>query len=107
MELRLNLITILDTLDFLHNTVKTVHLAINMDNIYITNEGKWKIGGLSLSQIYAGEGLQNISDFKCDDLTYCAPEVALEQKFDRTADIYSLGVLVLDLLMIINDNFVT
>ena len=31
-----------------------------------------------MSQIYNGEGLQMLSDFKCDDFSFCAPEIAIQ-----------------------------
>lgn len=58
IELRLNLFPVLDTVQFLHENVKTVHMGLNFDNVYITKQGKWKISGFSNSQIYSGEGLE-------------------------------------------------
>lgn len=86
--------------------MKTVHLCLNFDNIYITAEGKWKIGGLGQSQIYSSDSLQMISDFRCDDYSFSAPEVALQDKFDRTSDIFSIGILIVNLILVMSDNFV-
>lgn len=46
-----------------------------------------------------------LSDFKCDDFSFSAPEIVSQEKFDRTSDSYSLGVLIVNLLMIIGDKY--
>lgn len=48
---------LLEALNFLHNSVKLVHLGINLNNIYITHEGKWKLGGFTFSQNLINDGL--------------------------------------------------
>lgn len=73
IELRLNLFPLIDTIQFLHDNVKTVHLGINFDNIYITKEGKWKLSGFSNSHIYGGEGLEDLKNFRCSNYYFCSP----------------------------------
>ena len=45
----MHLLELTEALLFLHNDVRTVHLDINPYNIYITSNGKWKLGGLAFS----------------------------------------------------------
>lgn len=48
-----------------------------------------------------------ISDFRCDDYSFSAPEVALQDKFDRTSDIFSIGILIVNLLLVMSDSYVS
>lgn len=44
LDLKLQIAGLLKVLHFLHNDVKTAHLSISPDNIYLVN-GQWKLGG--------------------------------------------------------------
>jgi SCY1-like protein 2 len=46
-----------ETLDFMHNTLKQAHLAVSLESIYVTPEGKWKLGGFGHNQALTSEGL--------------------------------------------------
>ena len=59
--MRLNFFRVLETLAFLHDTVKQAHLNLNLHSVYITEEGKWKIGGLGFCQSLGSESLQPAS----------------------------------------------
>ena len=39
----------MEGLNFLHNTAKTIHMSLSPENIYVTKEGKLKIGGLNFA----------------------------------------------------------
>lgn len=58
------------------------HGNINPENIYISAEGKYKLGGFS--------------DFesKISDMSYIAPEISKKESADFTTDIYSLGLIM-------------
>ena len=58
------------------------HGNINPDNIYVTFDGKYKLGGFS--------------DFesKIDDMSFIAPEIFKKENADFTTDIYSLGLIM-------------
>ena len=58
------------------------HGNINLDNIYVTDEGKYKLGGFS--------------DFEgqIDDMSFVAPEIKRNENADFTTDIYSLGLIL-------------
>lgn len=49
LELKWNLLDLCNAINFLHNDVKVAHLAISPENIYLTYNGKWKLGGLMYS----------------------------------------------------------
>lgn len=58
------------------------HGNINPDDIFITFDGKYKLGGFS--------------DFesKIDDMSFIAPEIFKKESADFTTDIYSLGLIM-------------
>lgn len=58
------------------------HGNLTPDNIYVTNDGTYKIGGFS--------------DFesKINDFSFVAPEIYKKESADFTTDIYSLGLIM-------------
>lgn len=58
------------------------HGNINPDDIFVTFDGKYKLGGFS--------------DFesKIDDMSFIAPEIYKKENADFTTDIYSLGLIM-------------
>lgn len=47
LEAKLIMLELMEAVHFLHNTAKLAHLSISPENIYITREGKVKLGGFS------------------------------------------------------------
>ena len=45
LEMKCNLIDLVDAISFLHGDVKIAHLGINPSSIYLTEEGRWVLGG--------------------------------------------------------------
>ncbi len=58
------------------------HGNINPDNIFVTTDGRYKLGGFS--------------DFesKINDMSFVAPEIYRKENADFTTDIYSLGIIM-------------
>lgn len=58
------------------------HGNINLENIFVTADGKYKLGGFS--------------DFesKISDMSFVAPEIYKKENADFTTDIYSLGLIM-------------
>ena len=50
LELKTQILELIEAINFLHNNAHLVHLAICPENIYVTSEGKFKIGGLHFSK---------------------------------------------------------
>ena len=50
LEFKIHLTEIIQALTFFHNDVKTIHLGIAPHNIFVTKQGKWKLGGMVFSQ---------------------------------------------------------
>jgi hypothetical protein len=55
LELKLSLYPFLETLGFIHDSLKQAHLALSLDNIYLTTDGKWKLAGFGANLLLAGE----------------------------------------------------
>ncbi len=49
LETKCIALEIIEGLNFLHATAKTIHMALAPENIYITKDGKVKIGGLNFA----------------------------------------------------------
>lgn len=49
LEMKCIALEMLEGLNFLNSTAKTIHLGLSPENVFITKEGKVKIGGLNFS----------------------------------------------------------
>jgi hypothetical protein len=49
LEFKIHINELIQVISFFHNDVKMVHLGICPQNIYVTKEGKWKLGGMIFS----------------------------------------------------------
>ena len=43
------ILELVEAINFMHNTAKTIHANIAPENIYVTKEGRIKLGGLNFS----------------------------------------------------------
>lgn len=53
LEIKCMMLELMEGLTFLHSTAKTIHSNIAPENIYITKEGKVKLGGLNFAQTFS------------------------------------------------------
>ena len=97
LELKLFLYPFIETLEFLHNTLKQAHLGISLDSIYVTSDGKWKLGGFGVNQVMASEEGVPFSE-KVLDLSCSAPELVVDKIVSKRCDIFSVGMVILHLL---------
>ena len=100
-EIRLGLLDLVQGLLFLHLHARTVHFAVCPDNIYITEDGKWKLGGMMfaepLGQNQAAQlpyDLNLMARGLAPILEFTAPEVVRDRSGGCSADVFSLGCLV-------------
>lgn len=113
LETKFHILEIAETLNFLHNSVRTCHLSISPENIYLTPDGKWKLGGLTFStQIIQGALAETNINFNqqtelvsAPSIKFSAPEVVeAPSKGGYASDIFSLGCLIYMLYKIHTEN---
>ena len=105
----MHLLELLQALSFFHNDVKMAHLGISPENIYVTLNGKWKLGGMVFTTQLLNDkkGDSSNVDFNArnDGLlvmgpnpNFSAPEVYdMPSKCCFSSDIFSLGLLIYSL----------
>jgi len=112
IDTKFHLLELAETLSFLHNDVKSCHLAISPENIYVLSDERWKLGGLTFNtQITQGSLAETNINFQRNNepclrpsLKFCAPEVAnINSKGGFASDIFSLGCLIYTLYKVNQD----
>ena len=71
-----------------------IHRDVKPDNIFVSEYGDYKLGDFGISRVMEGTRASTIGIGTYD---YMAPEV-LRESYDRTADLYSLGMVLYWLL---------
>ncbi len=93
---------LLEGINFLHEIVKLCHLGLSFEAIYITAEGKWKIGGMNYAQVLTGEEYQPVEgEGNFWDYLHLAPEVVNDKKFNKFSDSYSLGIIFINFMLLL------
>lgn len=50
IDLKCMVLELMECINFLHANAKTIHMNLSPENIYVTSEGKLKVGGLNFIQ---------------------------------------------------------
>ncbi|KAI1616936.1 SCY1-like protein [Exophiala viscosa] len=111
LEIQKGLLQVAKGLEFLHDSAKLVHGNLNPDAIMINAKSDWKISGLgfagppdgaeghqAVAQISLSEVLHHdsrIPRFVQLDLDYTSPDFVLDSNINSSADIFSLGLVIL------------
>ena len=88
---------ILEGVEYVHNN-KYIHRDIKPSNIFLGNDNEFKIGDFGLVIEI------NDADEDVGTIGYTAPEVLNNSSYDNRADLYSLGVVFLEIFYEINTN---
>ena len=88
---------ILEGLEYIHNN-NYIHRDIKPSNIFLGNDDEFKIGDFGLVIDI------NDADEDVGTIGYTAPEVLNNNSYDNRADLYSLGVVFLELFFKLNTN---
>ncbi|OMJ79906.1 hypothetical protein SteCoe_19994 [Stentor coeruleus] len=86
---------ILKGLDFLHKNGK-IHRDIKSENIFVNYEGKVKIGDFGTMAQLTQENMLRTT--MAGTPLWLAPEVAMQSKYYTPADIWSLGILAIEII---------
>lgn len=112
IELKAGLGDLLQAINFLHGTAHLIHLGISPSEVYITPQGRWKLGGFNwVARIDPSTSLVSAPAPYSKDLSaraaavpmqpslpYTAPEVVSGSgKYGQAADSFSLGALIFEL----------
>lgn len=82
---------LVDALSYLHSK-KLAHRDLKPDNILLNSEGVCKISDFG----FAKECVSVLSSIKGTPV-YMAPEVVMEQSYNHSVDLWSLGVILFEL----------
>ena len=52
VDLKCLVLELMECINFLHGNAKTIHMNLSPENIYVTKEGKIKLGGLNFIQAF-------------------------------------------------------
>lgn len=88
---------LLDAFDYAHKH-KIIHKDIKPSNIIITNEGTPKILDFGIAALLDEGGESNDKDVIMGTPSYMSPEQVKGENLDQRSDIYSLGVLLHQML---------
>ncbi|KAG5562451.1 hypothetical protein RHGRI_005249 [Rhododendron griersonianum] len=114
VEVKHGLLQIAESLNFLHNNARLIHLAIAPENVLITLSGAWKLGGFGFaistdqSGDFASTQAFHYSEYDVEDsllpvqpsLNYTAPELVRSKtsSIGCSSDIFSFGCLAYHLI---------
>ena len=89
-------VKVCDALDAVHHS-GLLHRNIKSQNVLVTGEGEIKVNDVGLSGLYSESGLSR-TNVMVGSVGYMSPEQARGEQVGPQADIYSLGILLYEML---------
>ena len=97
-QVHLWLLQMLSATDFLHS-IKVLHRDIKPANVFM-HAGTCKLGDLGLSKQVLQAATQPGKHTQCGSPLYLAPEVHMGQKYGKMVDVWALGCVLFELMML-------
>lgn len=85
-------------LHFLHEKCNIVHLGLKPENILMDSTMTPKIMDFGLSRIFGEQQSQSTIDNRAQTGGYVAPEYLNQGVISKKADIFSLGVIIIEII---------
>ena len=107
LEVKSLVIELCKAIIFLHDDAHCIHNNLSLESIFITNENKVKLGMFEFSindPSISGEKI-TINNI-LQNLCFMSPEIILENKCYYTSDIYTIGLIIFNLLKYIKNETV-
>ena len=102
IDIKLLVSDLLNSIKFLHEQCNVIHSNISPNSIYIDSSGKVKLGNFDFLEECVKSKvpieLDNKYSILNPNLSYSAPELILKQERYFQSDIYSIGVLIYNLI---------
>eukprot|EP00727_Mastigamoeba_balamuthi_P013455 m51a1_g8732 putative sh2 domain-containing protein (481) ;mRNA; r:11788-13612 len=85
-------------LSWLHERCHTAHRDLKPANLLVDREGRVKVSDFGFSEVLArGDSMRDLAVARGTPM-YAAPEVLLLRPFDQSADVYSFGLILYEML---------
>jgi len=103
VDLKCLVLELMECVNFMHANAKTIHMNLSPENIYVTAEGRLKVGGLNFIQPFTTadpisvhlDFMTRVREFNLvPNLRFGSPELTSTSTITAQTDIFSIGCLI-------------